>query len=275
MDVSVIIVNYNTFELTCNCVRSIKQHTVSCKYEIIIVDNDSTEKPAEEFKSRFPDIILVKNSTNEGFAKGNNEGIRKASGTYILLLNSDAELKNNAILICLRFLEAHSGVAVVSSKLEYPDGRPQHNCQRFPSIRYLLFELLRLQKFLPRKWGGKILLGFFFDHNSVVYPDWIWGTFFLFKRELLQELPTQKLADEFFMYVEDMQWCMEFRKLGYTIAFEPKAITVHHMGQSKGKKNYLIEKNMAIFMEHYYSPWKRKLIRFLSSLLSGGTQPGM
>src|ERR1700722_7652798 len=94
--VSIIIINYNTFELTKNCIESVRFKT-TIPYEIILVDNNSTERPADEFKNLFPDIKLVKSKVNCGFSKGNNLGIEVAQGDYILLLNSDTILLNNAI----------------------------------------------------------------------------------------------------------------------------------------------------------------------------------
>jgi GT2 family glycosyltransferase len=231
------------------------------------VDNASYEVDPQKFLERFPNIILVVNPVNTGFSKGNNLGIAKATGNYVLLLNSDTLLKNNAVAIGVEVLQQNQHVAAMAARLEYPDGRLQHNCQRFPSIKYKAFELLRMQKLLPSSRGGKILMGFFFDHNSPAEPDWVWGTFFMFRRELLQRLPEAKLNDHFFMYVEDVQWCMDFRRLGYSIAFDPRAQVIHLMGKSGGAKSSLMNENMNKFMEVHYSPLKRKLIRLLDRML--------
>ncbi|SKC77232.1 glycosyltransferase family 2 protein [Ohtaekwangia koreensis] len=265
--VSVVIINYNTFELTCGCIQSVVEKTSGCTYEIIVVDNASTEGRVKEFLVRFPFITLIESKVNVGFSKGNNIGIEQAKGEFILLLNSDTELQNDALSICQDFIKKDKKAAAVSALLKYPDGAIQHNCQRFPSIKYKLFELFRLQKFVPRRIGGRVLLGFFFDYNEVVYPDWIWGTFFMFRRESLKLLPQGKLADDFFMYVEDMQWCMEFRNLGYSIAFQPAAQVVHYMGKSGGAKSELIDQNIDRFMSKYYSPFERLCIRWLDRIL--------
>jgi hypothetical protein len=264
--VSIIIINFNTFELTCNCIQSVLTKEWRLAYEIIVVDNGSSEVNPFEFKRRFPKIILIKNSANVGFAKGNNIGIARSQGKYILLLNSDTILENDAVTRLVLFLERNPLVGVVASRLEYPDGRVQHNCQRFPSLYYKIFELLRLQRIFKEK-GGKILLGPFFSYEEVVYPDWVWGTCFMFERKLLAKLPENKLADDFFMYVEDMQWCMEFRKLNLEIAFVPDSRVIHLMGASRGGKNYLIEKNTNLFMMMYYPRWKRILILLLDKAL--------
>jgi GT2 family glycosyltransferase len=268
MDVSIIIVNYNTFQLTCNCIASVIERSEGFSYEIILVDNCSTEVDADEFKKRFPQIVLIVSDQNLGFAKGNNLGIRVAQGKYILLLNSDTVLKNNAVRIAKDHLEKNPDTAVVAARLEYPDGTVQHNCQRFPSIRYKLFEWLRLQKLLSAGRRGKILFGFFFDHNTPAFPDWVWGTFFMFRKDLLKELPDQKLADDFFMYQEDMQWCFEFRRRGHSIAFEPAAQVIHYMGQSGGASKIWMAENAERFMEKYHSPLSRWIIRSLDKLLT-------
>lgn len=267
MDVSIILVNYNTFELTCKCIESIYSKTNGCSFEVIVVDNASTERDPCDFVERFPEVKLVKNQVNTGFAKGNNLGLQVATGDFALLLNSDAELINNAILACFQTIRRDSTLAVVGCRLEFPDGKTQHNCQRFPSFRYKLFEFLRVQKFLPPRMAGQLLLGSFFDHKTPVFPDWIWGTFFMFRRDLLGLLPGKRLAEDFFMYVEDMQWCKEFRRHGYRIAFIPEARAVHHMGKSNGVKAHFMEAHTKLFMEKYYSLWERSLIKNLDRWL--------
>lgn len=267
MDVSIIIINYNTFKLTCACIESVRKLTQDISYEIILVDNASTEIDAKVFKEKFSGITLIQSPTNVGFAKGNNLGIDRAKGEYILLLNSDTILINNVAGILLTFLQKQTSVAAVTCRLEFEDGVVQHNCQRFPAIRYKLFELLRLQKLLPRHIGGKALYSSFFQYTSVAYPDWIWGTCFMFKKELLQLLPEQKLPYDFFMYGEDVQWCLEFRKLGYRVAFDPTARIVHYMGKSGAAKSDLMHQNMDRLIDCYYNPLHRGCIRLLDRLL--------
>jgi GT2 family glycosyltransferase len=264
---SVIIINYNTFRLTCQCIESVLSTTDQLDCEIVLVDNASTESDPAEFIRLYPTVKLVSNKVNEGFAKGNNTGMARASGDVILLLNSDAIVTGRSIAKCLQFITERKDVAVVTCKLLYPDGKIQHNCQRFPSLKYPLFELFRLQKIFPR--GKDILLGPFFKYDKVVYPDWVWGTFFMFRAEILEELPEKKLADDFFMYAEDMQWCMEFRKRGYQIAFLPDAEVVHYMGKSKGNKNQLMRQNHGIFMSMYYPKWKISAIQLVQKILGG------
>ena len=266
-DVSVIIVNYNTFKMTSDCINSIYKNTNSISFEIILVDNNSSECNADLFLKSFSDLVLIKSDSNVGFAKGNNLGIRKATGKYILLLNSDTLLKNNAIKTSFDYLENHSRAGVLSLRLVFPSGIHQSVCQRFPSIRYQLFELLRLHKLVSKKVAGRILLGSFFNHDEDIKPDWVWGTYFMFRKEILELLPNKKLNDDFFMYCEDMQWCWDFRKLGYEIHYCAESEVIHYSGGSSGNRHEMMKHNNRLFLEHNYSPLHRMFINFLNRLL--------
>lgn len=267
MDVSVIIINYNTFQLTYNCIKSVIQNTSGINYEIILVDNASSECRASLFKEYFPKINLIESKENLGFSKGNNLGIKFAKGNYILLLNSDVELKNNAIKITFDYLKNNVLSGVVTARITYPDGSPQSVCQRFPSIRYQLIELFRLHKLFPEKIVGKILLGPFFKYNENIKADWIWGTYFMFQKEILKKLPSQKLNDDFFMYGEDIQWCFDIKNIGYEVHFCHYAEVLHYLGGSNGNSKNLIKQNHLLFMDNNYNFVHRLCIKFISSIL--------
>ena len=258
MDVSVIIINYNTFRLTCEAIASIQSQTLGVSYEIILVDNASTECDAGLFIDKFGDtIMLVRNPDNSGFAKGNNLGIRYASGETILLFNSDAACLNDALTITYQALKANPQLGVTTARLEYPNGALQPQCGRFPSVRLQLFELLRLQKFLTPTRTGHILQGTFFDHLSELEPDWVWGTYFHFRRKVLLELPGKQLPDDFFMYSEDLEWSYAIQRRGYGSRYVPAARVLHHFSQSIRKEKKLnqqrmILENESIFLRREY-----------------------
>lgn len=267
MDVSVIIINYNTYKLTEQCIASVYRYTTNISFEVVLVDNASTEVDATVFKELFPQIILIKSKRNLGFAGGNNIGIEKAKGKFILLLNSDTYLRDNAIRAVYDYMRAKPGVGVASARLVYPDGRHQAVAQRFPSIMAPLAEVLRLQKLLPARITKQLFLGAFFDHQSNMKTDWVWGAFFMFKSEILKQLPTGKLDEQFFMYYEDMQWCWDIKKLGYEIHLCADAEVVHLMGGSSGAKQDMMFKNEQIFMKKNYTALHRELISFVNKLL--------
>lgn len=233
--VSIIIVNFNTFSLTCECISTLIAHTTNIAYEIILVDNGSKEKDPALFKEKFPFIQLIISAENLGFAKGNNLGIHQAKGDFILLLNSDIIFTENVIHPLVHFLLSTPKAGIVSPKLLYPDGTMQYVAERFPSIKMELLNLVRGYKMCSRKKAGQLFLSYHFDHNSSIAADYVWGAFFLFKKELLQHFPGQKLNDEFFMYAEDMLWCYEARQAGYEAWYMADAKAIHYHSYSLSK----------------------------------------
>lgn len=263
LQISIIIINYNTFQLTCEAIQSVIETTKGVLYEIILVDNDSRECNPEEFQTRFPSIVLIKNKENLGFSKGNNCGIAVAKGEVIVLLNSDAILKNDGISIAYHHLIENSKTGVVTGKLTYPDGRIQHNCQSFPSITKYVVEILRIHKLLGEKNRSSYLSGFYGDYEAIQHPDWVWGTFFVFRKSILSTFTEKKLPDNYFMYVEDMQWCKEIRIRGYEISYLPEIEVTHLLGGSAGNANAMMLQNTLSFIQTYYKWPSSFLLKFL------------
>ena len=261
MQLSIIIINYNTFNLTCRCIASIHEKLMEVDYEIMLVDNASVECDPNLFKKRFPGIKLIISPTNTGFAGGNNLGIMQATGDYILLLNSDTELLNNAPKICMDHLLANNDTGIVTCQLIYPDGTIQFNCRRFRTIKWELLEIFPLYKLIPKAKREALMLHRYFDHQSFANCDWVWGTFMLFSKSIVQQLPDRKLPEDFFMYCEDVLWCWHFKQLGYRVHFLPEAKVMHiHKGSAdkdKLKKMRLISiKNHGKFMKKFYPDFR-------------------
>lgn len=261
MQLSIIIINYNTFQLTCNCILSIKEKLIDLTYEIILVDNDSSECDPDLFLKKFPDVKLVISAENTGFTGGNNIGIAKAAGEYILLLNSDTELINNAPKICYDYMQQHPEVGITTAQLTYPDGRIQYNCRRFRTINWELLEIFPLYLLLPKRKKEELMLHHYFDHKSIMKCDWVWGTYMFFPKKIISELKGNKLADDFFMYVEDVLWCWDFQNLGYEIHFLPDAKVMHiHKGSTSKDKLKQVRllgiKNHAVFMKRFYPDFR-------------------
>ncbi|OQP50824.1 hypothetical protein A4H97_03085 [Niastella yeongjuensis] len=246
-EISVIIVNYNTFELTCNCIRSVIDNT-KCNYEIVLVDNASSECDARLFLKHFPDINLIQSKTNLGFAKGNNLGIQHTRSKYILLLNSDTVLLNNAIDLSLERINSDPNIGALSCQLVSEDGSLQGTSNEFVTIWKNIIRTFRLQKVLPAYQFKKLDLEV--EHET----DWIWGTFFLFPSHILKYLPENKLPDDFFMYGEDKQWCYRFKKLGYSIIYYPTAKIQHLIGASSSDKES--ERFVKYFLPNEYQMYK-------------------
>lgn len=232
VELSIIIVNYNTFSFTKSCLASVYEYTRDVNFEVVVVDNCSTDEDASMFKKIFPQIKLIQNSTNIGFAKANNVGLKYSEGKVVLLLNSDTKLFDNSIGNAYHLLLKSPEVDVITGKLMYPDGSLQYQCGRFPSILLQLVELFRIQKLLKKKRREELLLGGFFDHARIVFPDWIWGTFFMFNVRILEAFPENKLTETYFMYQEDLEWCYYIKQYGFKIAYNPSISIIHCFGSS-------------------------------------------
>ena len=261
MQLSIIIINYNTYQLTCNCLLSIYDKLVDVDYEIVLVDNASTECDPLLFKEKFPGIHLVVSAMNTGFTGGNNMGIDNAKGDYLLLLNSDTELINNAPKICLDYLLMHKEAGIVTCQLQYPDGKIQYNCRRFRTIGWELLEIFPLYKLLSKPKREALMLHHYFDHKSFMHCDWVWGAFMLFPKSIIQKLPKKRLSDDFFMYCEDVLWCWDFKQLGYQVHFLPQAKVKHVHKGSVSKDKWLKMRatsihNHAKFMKKFYPDWR-------------------
>ncbi len=241
--ISIIIINYNTYDLTCQCIESIYRNEKETDYEIILVDNASNECDPEKFKRQFPDIILIKSNKNLGFAGGNNIGIQQANGGYILLLNSDTELLNNAISIAYHTIKSDNSIGILSGQLQYPNGELQSVTGRFPSIKRELRELLRLNNTFNQKQRARYYLGTEWDYTQPTESDWVWGAFFMFRKSDLNHFPNHLLHNTFFMYGEDVQWCYHFKKVvGKRIIYTPEPKVIHYIGGSDNNKTEPFER---------------------------------
>lgn len=267
MDVSIIVINYNTPELTFNCLESVFAQTTGISYEVILVDNCSTHFDPNFFSTAFPALRIIQNTNNLGFAKGNNIGIEAANGKWICLLNSDTILTENSMLKLVEFWQKTPQIGAVTPRITYPNGTPQSVAQRFPSVRYGLLELFRLHRLFSKKQAGKLLLGAFFDQETSQKADWIWGTCFFTSRDVIAHLPNHQLNDDYFMYCEDMHWCFDIQRSGKDCYFFAETTIVHLMGGSSAKKEQLNAASFQQFMQSNYSTLHRKCIAWIQYLL--------
>lgn len=226
--VSVIIINYNTFRMTSDCIRSVYQHTKGTPFEIILVDNASTERDPKEFLLEFPRLALVESKTNRGFAGGNNLGIANAHGEYILLLNSDTLLTEDSISKTLAYLRDHPEAGVVGCRQIFPDGQVQFSARRFRTISWELLDLFRFIIYsMSYQRRSRLMLGQFFQHDESLEADWVNGAYFLLPKSVIQLLPGGKFDERFFMYGEDVLWCEQIKNLGYKIYFQANTTIIH------------------------------------------------
>ena len=226
--ISIIIINFNTSTITLECINSIINNSKNIDYEIILVDNASTECDPTKFINEFPNIKLIRSQTNLGFSKGNNLGISHAKGEIILLLNSDTYLIENTLEKSLTQFNGLNNVGFFGVKMQFPDGRVQYTARKFRSITWELLDLLRLFLYmLPYTLRAKLMLGKYFKGDFNVECDWLNGAFLMFRRSILDVLPNNKLDERFFMYGEDHLWGYQVKKLGLKNYFYSESSIVH------------------------------------------------
>ncbi len=237
---SIIIVNWNVKELLKKCLKSIFGTLVNLDFEVIVVDNNSSDGSVNMIKKKFPAVKLIINNKNVGFSKANNQAIKKSNSPYTLLLNPDTIIHLDALEILANFLDEHKDVAVVGPKVLNEDGSIQHECARhFPTPLSEFFVLTGLYKKFPKnKWFGYYLMNYW-DHNDAREVDCISGSCMMIRKDILDKIGL--LDEKFFMYGEDVDLCYRIKQVDYKIWYLPEATITHFAGKSSEKNaNYML-----------------------------------
>jgi hypothetical protein len=235
LKLSIIVVNWNTRDITRNCLLSIREHVTGVDYEVILVDNASSDGSAEMVRLEFPEVRLIANDQNVGFGRANNQAMRVARGKLFLLLNSDTLVIDDSIQRLANFIESDSGIGIAGCKLLFEDRTLQSSCSRFPSIRLALLEDLMLYKLLPRPAQGELLLGGYWPHDRARDVDCVWGAAMIVRREVFEQ--TDGFDERIFMYGEDLEWCMRVRDREWRISFTPDS-SIIHLNHKSAEKRY-------------------------------------
>ena len=232
MELSIIIVNWNTKDLLCQCIDSLAHTVKKIDTEIFVVDNGSTDGSIGAVREKFPGVRLIENSLNLGFAKANNRALPISKGRYLLLLNPDTQVKDEAIPQMLSFMNAHPEAGVVGAQLLNADGSKQNSIANFPSLATELVNKSLLRWLFPEKFPGKET-----DYPGPVEVDSVIGACMLLRREAVEQVG---LLDEgYFLFLEETDWCYRTKKAGWKIYHIPQAEVLHFQGKSaeaeKGK----------------------------------------
>ena len=220
--VSVVIVSFNTAELLERCLESLRQVTVP--YEVIVVDNASSDGTIERLSPAHPEVRWIANRENFGFGRANNQGFAVAAAPLWLVLNPDTEVRPGAIEALVAHLVAHPRTAVVGPEIERPDGRLEPSAGWIPRVHNELVEVLLLFKLGLR---GRLLRG---RVRGPVPVDWVSGCAMLVRASAASEVG---LFDEgFFLYVEDLDWGYRFRRAGWSVEYLPGPRVLHRRGAS-------------------------------------------
>ena len=249
MKLSIIIVNWNTRELTKQTLQTLFDTTRGMDLEVFVVDNASQDNSVEMIEKKFPHVQLIKNNDNLGVGKANNQALAMATGEYLMLLNSDVIVHNGAMQQLVKYLDTHKDVMMVGPKLLNEDGTFQHACRRslpdpVKAFRYL-FGIDRLSK---KKKTYKRL----HDDPNVTEPvEALSGAAMMFRREVYEKIGG--LDDEtFFMYGEDLDFCKRVKDSGWKTVYVHSAEITHLGGQSSKKRRTASIDNFYDAMWRYY-----------------------
>jgi GT2 family glycosyltransferase len=253
-DLSIVIVNWNTRDLLRQCLRSVYETVSDLSFEVIVVDNASTDNSQEMVRREFPSVRLIANAENAGFAGANNQAIRRSSGRYVLLLNSDAFVRENTIEQMVAFLDVHPEASMAGCRLLYEDGSLQPSCTAFPT----LFTEFCIATQLDRLFSQSSVFGkysmTYWNFDDVREVDVIMGAFMLVRVLAIDDVG---LMDEsYFMYSEEVDWCYRFKENGWKIYFYPHVEAVHLWGGSIGQVRIemfiqMYRSRVHFFRKHY------------------------
>lgn len=272
MDLSIIIINYNTKDLLLRCLESIKKNTNNLSYEIIVIDNDSKDGSVESIKMINNFLVkIISNKKNLGFAKANNQGIKIAKGRYILLLNPDTAVTKGVLAQMIGFMEKSPDVAVVSCALKNKDGSFQATGGYFPTLSRVITWMLFIDD-IPLM--DKLIKPFHPMHEkSFIYRgeeffkkegerDWVTGACFLVRKEVFDEVG--ELDEEYFMYTEEVDFCFRVKKKGWKVWYIP-SLAISHIGGVSSPSEFPIlseYKGIKIFYRKHMPAWQMPVVRF-------------
>lgn len=261
IDLSIVIVNFNTKDYTIQCIDSIRKDPPCVTYEIILVDNASSDGSAEILEARYPEIAFIRSAKNVGIAGGNNLGIKAASGRFILLLNNDTIVIPGSIDRTVEFLESHPEAGGVGGNLVNPDGSFQSGYYNFPTLGRLFLITTKI---------GHLLHDYYPSNprtNSIIEVDWMSTAFMTFRREALYGIG---LVDEqYFIYSDESDLQLRMRKAGWKIFYLPDLETIHFGGRSLNpwRRRRLVYRGYLLFFTRHRGPIQAMLVRMMFTII--------
>lgn len=279
MDLGIVIVSYNTRERLRDCMRSV-QANQGVSFTTLVVDNCSPDGSAAMVRAEFPDVRLIENETNGGYAYANNIGLRALLALpppprYALLLNPDTLLPDDALARTIEFFETHSDAGIVGPKLVMADGKLDLACRRsFPSPELALYHILGLTRRFPRhpRFGRYQMT--FLDEDQVAQVDSVVGAFMMMRTSALCEAGL--LDESYFMYGEDLDLALRFKRRGWQVYYYPGVQVVHYKraaSQGSVKAQYEFWRAAFLFYKKHYhatTPFFLRSAIFWGLALKGG-----
>jgi len=228
MTLSVVVVNWNTRRYLLDALASLQENAASGGQEVIVVDNASADGSADAVVRAHPDVRLIRNDTNAGYARGNNQGIAAARGRVVLLLNPDVLVPARALDTAIAILQEEAAIGALGARLVHPDGTVQRSVRGFPTPWAVACEALGLSRVFRR---SRVFAAYrmpWFDYDARSDVDQPMGTFLMIRREALEQVGT--LDERFPIFFNEVDWCLRARRAGFRIVYAPEVRIVHYGG---------------------------------------------
>jgi GT2 family glycosyltransferase len=225
VDLSIIIVNWNTKEYLVRCLKSIFEMEKKGPWEVFVVDNGSLDGSADEVKRLFPDTKVIQNRENLGFARATNQGLKEAAGGYCLLLNPDTSIRIGSIESLLFFMEHCPEAGIAGVQLLDEDGSRQNSIANYPTLATELLNKSLLRRILPERFPGKEKA-----HSRPIEVESVIGACMIVRRKAMDEVGP--LDEDYFLFLEETDWCYRMRKAGWKVYHVPSAEVYHFQGKS-------------------------------------------
>lgn len=254
MEVSVVIVSYNSRAVLAPCLESLRRQSLFETTEVVVVDNASSDGTPAMVRERYPWVKLIAGRKNVGFSRGVNIGIREAQGEYFLILNPDTVVGRDGIEKLVGFMKRTPDAGIVGPKLVYEDGTLQYSCRRFYTWKVLVMRRTILGKLFKNSSAVADHLMHDFDHETTREVDWILGACLLVRREAVESVGL--LDERFFLYFEDVDWCYRMKHKGWKVYYHPESVVVH--SYARGSAQSVINRSFVAHLAsliRYYDKW--------------------
>jgi hypothetical protein len=266
MELSIVILSYNTKEMLHDCLRSVSENTAGMLAEVFVVDSGSTDGSIELVRERFPSVELTVTQGFGGFAHANNLALRRAVGRYQLLLNSDTILPPGALAKVIAFMDGHPEVGVVGIKLVKADGSLDLACRRsFPTPEASFYRLSGLGRLFPRSPRFARYSLTYLDPDQPAEVDSVCGAFMMVRKEAIEQVGL--LDEQFYFYGEDLDWAFRFKEKGWKVYYYPEVKALHYKGQTSKQQSermiYEFYRAMELFYRKHYATQNSPLLRWL------------
>lgn len=268
MELSIIIVSWNTRELLDACLASIYAHQDGLTLEVIVVDSASGDGTVEHVRQHFPQVRLLPQSSNVGFTRGNNLGLAIAEGRHLLLLNPDTVVQDGLLLGMVRFLDEHPEYGIVGPYTINTDGSTQSSRRHFPNRAIAILESTWLQPLAPPS-----LLAWYYitepPDRATLDVDWVQGHALMARREVYEQIGG--LDTQFVMYFEEVDWCKRAHLAGWKAKFLGDVTVLHHGGKSSDQvtqfKHIQYTRSKILYHRRYHGAWFGEVLRVILASL--------